>query len=102
MTPSHFELAPRYFSYLARQFPVMCASDEFHFLPQATDAGLYYDRMESLSAEQINTAIHDLKQYRLEFERLLTGPNDLESQTDLQLLIANITGLLIELETNRS
>ena len=31
-------LAFQYFDYLARCFPVMCASDEFHFLPRAEDA----------------------------------------------------------------
>jgi len=102
MAPFHFELASRYFSYLSERFPVMCASDEFHFMPQATEAALYYDRLDSLSANRIGACMQALKQYRREFERLLASETDLENRIDLQLLIANITGILIEFEVSKS
>jgi len=102
MAPFHFEQAARYFAYLSERFPVMCASDEFHFMPQATAAARYYDRLDSLSAERVNACIEALKQYRSEFERLLASAKDLESRIDLQLLVANITGILIDFEINKS
>ena len=37
------ELAGGFFRYLAAHFPVMCASDEFHFFPRAEDAQDHYD-----------------------------------------------------------
>ena len=33
------ELAENYFDYLAEHFPVMCASDEFHFMPRIFENG---------------------------------------------------------------
>ncbi len=102
MSESHFDLASRYFEYLANRFPVMCASDEFHFLPRATNARKYYDHLESLSAPNIRESISELKKFRSGFKRLAALENDLESQIDLELLLANIAGVLIELETNQS
>ena len=53
MMDSHTQLANRYFGYLAKRFPVMSASDEFHFLPRSQEAINYCDHMESLSASSI-------------------------------------------------
>ena len=57
MKPSVHELADRYFEYVAKQFPVMCASDEFHFLPRAQAACRYYDRLEDLEAGSIENCL---------------------------------------------
>jgi hypothetical protein len=61
------QLANRYFEFIAKRFPVMCASDEFHFLPRAEDAAKYYDQTDNLEAGAIKTAIQELKQFRNEF-----------------------------------
>ena len=47
---SHHRLAQEYFDYMARRFPVMCASDEFHFLPRAQAAANYYDKLDDLDS----------------------------------------------------
>ena len=39
---THIDIAERYFDCLAERFPVMCASDEFHFLPRAENAREHY------------------------------------------------------------
>ena len=75
MPESHFDLASRYFEYLANRFPVMCASDEFHFLPRVTSARKYYDRLESLSEPNIRESISELKKYRSYFKRLAAVEN---------------------------
>ena len=48
MKAPHIQLALRYFNDLAGRFPVMCASDEFHFLPRAEAAAGYYDRLDDM------------------------------------------------------
>jgi Bacterial protein of unknown function (DUF885) len=95
--------ADRYFKFIAKCFPVMCASNEFDFLPRAEDSARYYDKTENLEAGAIQDAVRELKQFRAGFAKLRVKQDILfEESVDLDLLIANITGALIELETKES
>jgi hypothetical protein len=96
------KLADSYFGYLARCFPVMCASDEFHFLPRAQAAAGYYDRLDNLDSQVIETIIAKLKAFRDEFSGLTARIDNLEERIDFELLQANVAGILIELEQKRS
>lgn len=96
------ELALEYFDYLAKCFPVMCASDEFHFFPRAEMASHYYDRLDDLDANVINECVFKLRKFEGEFDRLANRENDFEKLTDLELLKANVAGILIELESKQS
>jgi len=96
------KLADSYFKYLAGCFPVMCASDEFHFLPRAQAAAEYYDRLDNLDSQIIETIIAELKAFRDEFAGLTDPNNNFEDRIDLELLQANIAGILIELEQKQS
>ena len=102
MKGSQTELALEYFDYLAKCFPVMCASDEFHFLPRAEMASHYYDRLDDLDANVINECVFKLRRFEGEFDRLANRENDFEKLTDLELLKANVAGILIELEKKQS
>lgn len=102
MTDDHFSAASGYFDLLADRFPVMCASDEFHFLPRAVAAARYYDRVDNLAPDAIEDCIHELKSFRRRFRQLAACETDLEKQIDLMLLAANVAGVLIEFEANRS
>jgi uncharacterized protein (DUF885 family) len=102
MQTSHFEAAQRYFDYVADRFPVMCASDEFHFLPRAQAASRRYDKLENLEAGCIDGCIARLKAFRSEFDRSARCACNMEEQIDFELLKASASGILIELETNRS
>jgi hypothetical protein len=99
---NHIEFANRYFDYLAGRFPVMCASDEFHFIPRAENAARYYDKMENLDADAISESVNSVKKIQSRLPALRGADDDLEKQLDLDLLNANINGLLIEFEQNRS
>ena len=101
MNATHTQLAIRYFNYLARRFPVMCASDEFHFLPRAEDAAEYYDRLDDFDAGCIDECLNQLKDFRQQFSRLSVDETNLENQIDLEVLKANATGIIIELGQNR-
>ena len=96
------ELPLEYFDYLAKCFPVMCASDEFHFLPRAEMASQYYDRLDDLDADAINECVFKLRKFEEEFDRLANHENDFEKLIDLELLKANVAGILIELEKKQS
>ncbi len=102
MKDSQTELALHYFDYLAKSFPVMCASDEFHFLPRAESASKYYDQVENLDSEVIHEYLFTLREFQKEFDLLASRENDLERRIDLELLKANVAGILIELDLKQS
>jgi len=95
-------LAESYFDYLAERFPVMCASDEFHFLPRAENACNHYDKVDDLEASAIEETIAKLNEFQKDFSLIDSEEGDLESIVDLKLLQANANGILIELDTRRS
>lgn len=95
-------LASDYFQYLASVFPVMCASDEFHFMPRAMSAAGYYDQLDSLGPEEIMACISTLKLFQTRFSSLEADEDDLEGCIDLEMLRNSVAGVLIELETKAS
>ena len=98
---SHLILAQEYFDDLARRFPVMCASDEFHFLPRAQAAANHYDKFDDLDSLAIEAGIEKMKSFQKVFARLDASEKDLESRIDLQVLLANIAGFIIEFDKKR-
>lgn len=110
------ELADRYFEFMAKNFPIMCASDEFHFMPRAEAAAHYYDRIDNLSKDVINEILMKLREFISDFERFASiqgkesssgnkssfKESNLERFIDLELLSASAAGVLIELEQNKS
>ena len=98
---SHLILAQEYFDDLARRFPVMCASDEFHFLPRAQAAVNYYDKLDNLDSLAIEESIEKVKSFQKAFARLDESEKALEIRIDLQILQANIAGFIIEFDKKR-
>ena len=96
------KLADSYFDFLAERFPVMCASDEFDFLPRAENAARHYDKLDSLESSAIEEYIDELKSFRDKFKTTDDAEGDLDRFIDLKLLQGNIAGILIELDTKRS
>jgi len=78
MNENFHEVASQYFRYLAMTFPVMCASDEFHFFPRAEHAVNYYHRMESLQADDVEDIIDQLKDFKKKFSSFENPENDLD------------------------
>jgi len=102
MKDTLLKLVDEYFDYTARRFPVMCASDEFHFMPRAQAASLYYDRLDDLSPDGIEESRFQLKEFQKRCDIVSRHEKDLESVIDLEMLKANIAGILIEFETKAS
>jgi hypothetical protein len=102
MTESVTDLASDYFDFLASRFPVMCASDEFHFLPRAQAASRHYSRLDDLSVDAIEECVHELKYFQTRLNGLIPPEGDHEKLMDVELLTANLAGVLIEFEKTRS
>ena len=102
MENPHYRQASRYFDYMAGLFPVMCASDEFHFLPRVQAAGRYYDRLDDFDAGRIKDCLDRLKVFKKQFEVLAGCEKDPETRIDLELLKSSVSAILIEFELNRS
>jgi uncharacterized protein (DUF885 family) len=96
------KLALTYFDYLSERFPVMCASDEFDFLPRAENASQHYDKLDKLEAASIEETIDELKQFQKGFKLTNEEAGDLDTLIDFNLLQANAAGILIELDNKRS
>jgi len=102
MDDSHTKLTDDYFDYIAQCFPVMCASDEFDFLPRAQKATQYYDQVDSLDRDAIEQCLSFLREFQNRCDVAASNENELERLTDLALLKANASGVLIEFETKKS
>ncbi len=103
------EMAEFYFNLLASYFPVMCASDEFHFLPRVEKAKSYYDKLDNFDADTIDGYISNLKAFQYDLDRLSKQrgcsdlyKSDLEAMIDIELLKSSASGVLIELENKQS
>jgi hypothetical protein len=94
-------IASEYFSLLARAFPVMCASDEFHFLPRVQEAAGFLELMDDLSQEAIASVVDSVRALQAQLQKQ-PRVQDLEEEIDRQLLLHNMAGLLIELEEVKS
>lgn len=92
------DLAEDFFKFLSKSFPIMCASDEFLFLPRAQAAGQYLDLVDNLHEEFVIETISILKGFQRDFDRLSLKDISIEEFTDLELLKTSIAGALIELE----
>ncbi|MGO9531753.1 MAG: DUF885 family protein [Syntrophobacteraceae bacterium] len=101
MPQSQEKIAQSYLDFLAKRFPVMCASDEFHFLPRVASASMYYDQMENFDPDLIEEYIFTLREFQRQFNLPTPGEVDLEKLTDLELLNCSVAGILIELDENR-
>lgn len=102
MKESHIQLAEHYFNDLAKHFPVMCASDEFHFFPRAKAASMYYGVLDNFDADVIKEFILKMEEYKRQFSLLSNRESNLDNLIDLELLKTSIAGILIELEKKRA
>ncbi|MEF2230290.1 MAG: DUF885 family protein [Pseudodesulfovibrio sp.] len=60
--------AGKFFAYVGKHFPVMCASGAFEFMPPVNDAAQWLDRLDDLSKPGIAKHVARLKKFRQEFE----------------------------------
>ncbi len=85
-----------YFSYLAKNYPVSCLSDEFYFFPRAEAAIKYLDRLDSFDAQKIK---EDLAYVRALLRKLEDKPG--AGDADYVLLRQSMLTFLRELGQNK-
>ena len=95
------KLADSYFNFLAERFPVMCASDEFDFLPRAENAARHYDKLDQIDAAAIEETIDQLSSYHQQFKAANQEAGDLEHTIDLELLKASAAGISAVLQLSK-
>lgn len=78
--------ADEFFLFLATRFPVMCASDEFAFMPRAEASLAHLNRLDDLTAPSITEAVDRVREYRSLFLRRAAGAGTLEEEIDFTLL----------------
>lgn len=92
------ELRENFLEYLAKEYPVMCSSDEFYFFPRARTAVKFLNRLDSLDQEKIKENISYIKNLKLYTEELKKTSLELEDFIDVTLLQNNISSFLREFE----
>jgi len=96
--PSLKKIAEDYFRYMSRRFPVMCLSDEFHFLPRAENSIHHLKVLDSLDRDKIKKDINYVTALRNRIDRLKPSSNDLEYFIDYTVLRQSMSTFLIHFD----
>ncbi|MFC1631408.1 DUF885 family protein [Candidatus Omnitrophota bacterium] len=96
------DIAEDYFNYLARRYPVMCASDEFYFVPRAKSALNFLDVLDSFNKEKIQQGIADVSRIRSALDQIDVSRGGLEEQIDAALLKQSMATFLNEFSLIKS
>lgn len=94
--------AGKYFSYIAKAYPVMCASGAFPLMPPVKDAAKWLDRYDDFSERGITRHVNRLKNFQQEFEQAEAKSDDPLTQATLRALALSVSGTIVELETIRT
>lgn len=94
--------AGKYFSYIAKFFPVMCASGAFQLMPPATDVARHLDRLDDLSPKGIPKHVARLKKFHSEFVNASLKTNDTREQATAQALALSVSCAIAELDSIRT
>ncbi len=92
------ELAKEYFAHLARLFPVMCSSDEFHFLPRLAAPRERARGFDSLDPDLIEELLGSTALLRAELLSLDTAALGLEAEIDRQMILSSMAALELDLK----
>lgn len=60
--------AVKFFAYVGKHFPVMCASGAFEFMPPVSDAGKWLDRFDDISGKSMPGHVARLAHFKQDFE----------------------------------
>jgi len=92
------ELGNRYFSYMARNYPVMCLSDEFYFFPRASKSIKYPNSLDSLDPDKIKENTSHVKRFRRELLKLSKKDISLNDEIDHTLLLESMDTFIREFD----
>nr|WP_287410921.1 DUF885 family protein [Pseudodesulfovibrio sp.] len=96
------KLAKKYFAYLAKHFPVMCASGAFPLLPPATESSEWLDQLDDLSRKGIAKHSVALKRFRDDFLAAASKADTPDSAAQAQAFALSASGVITELDSIRT
>ncbi|WP_243545239.1 DUF885 family protein [Pseudodesulfovibrio tunisiensis] len=92
------KLADKYFAYLAKHFPVMCASARFSFMPAVRTSADRLDRLEDFSQSSIRSRMAKIRKFKNLFEAEQAKADTVEDRAKAEILAQNASGILTEFE----
>ena len=92
------KISADYFNYLARNYPVMCLSDEFYFFPRAKQATRFLNSLDCLDEQKIKQSVSYVKNLKSCLERINPKDISLEEQIDARLLSQSMSAFLREFQ----
>jgi len=97
-----FKTAGKYFSYIGKQFPVMCASGIFPLMPPVKDVALWLDRLDDLSRKGITKHVTKLARFKRDFELAETKADNALDRATARTLALSASGAITELDLVRT
>jgi len=94
--------AGKFFSYVAKQFPVMCASGAFPLLPPVAEASKWLDRLDDLSQKGIAKHVTKLIRFKKDFIAAEAKAETIEDRAQARALALSASGAITELDGIRT
>jgi hypothetical protein len=94
--------AGKFFAYLGKYFPVMCASGAFEYMPPVNDAAKWLDRLDDLSHKGIDDHVVKLTRFRQDFETAAAKADTPEERAAARALVVSAGCAVTELGHIRS
>jgi hypothetical protein len=94
--------AKKFFAYLAKHYPVMCASGAFPLMPPVTDASKWLDRLDDLSGRGIARHVAALTTFRKNFLTEAEKISDPTEKGRAHALALCVGGVIAELDGIRA
>jgi len=95
-------VAKKFFAYLAKHYPVMCASGAFPLMPPVADASKRLDRLDDLSGRSIARHVAALTTFRNNFLAEAEKASDPADKARAHALAVSAGGVIAELDGIRA
>ena len=92
--------ADKYFAYVGKHFPVMCASGAFPLFPPVAEAARWLDRFDDLSARGVARHAARLTKFKTEFDAAAAKTGDEATRAVCAALSLSAGGALAELDAD--
>lgn len=92
------QIVDRYFSLMAENYPVICASDEFYFFPRVRESLSFLDRVDDFDRDKIEGNIDVVKGLLQELDGVDETCLGLEERIDLELIRNSMLSFLREFD----
>jgi len=96
------KLAKKFFAYVAKHFPVMCASGAFSLMPPVAEAAKWLDRLDDLSRDGIIRHVAILNGFKNDFLAAEARAATPQEKAEARALALSAGGAVAELDSFRT